>query len=358
MAGDRQVERYIRQRRKALDLTQAALAQLVGCAAETIRKIEAGRVRPSREIAQRLAEQLALPDEERAAFVQRLRGIDVQRDPRVHEGEPAALPLAPGTSLPASATELIGRQDQLAEIRALLASAPVRLLTLLGPPGIGRTRLALEAVAELWGHFAQGICFVDLAPVSDPGLVMSAIGSALGQGEGGARSIADAVKGYLRGQHLLLVLDNFEQVDAAAPQVAALLAAAPRLTVLATSRVPLHLYGEYAYQVPPLTFPPSATVLTVDQSSRYAAVGLFVARARAARADFVLTPENAAAVGEICVRLDGLPLAIELAAARVKLFPPEALLSRLAQRLTLLTHGPRRPPGAPANAAQRTRLEP
>ncbi len=244
-------------------------------------------------------------------------------------------------NLPAQPNAFIGREAQIADVLALLRRPDVRLLTLTGPGGTGKTRLALQVAADLLDDFADGVWFVDLAPLSDPTLVIPTIAQVLGVKEQGARPLRDTLSDYLRGKQLLLVLDNFEQVVEAAPDVAALLAACPQLAVLVTSRIALRLRGEHEYAVPPLALPDPAHLPPPEGLSQYESVRLFIDRAVAVKADFAVTNANAPAVAEICARLDGLPLAIELAAARIRLLPPEALLARLGERLKLLTGGPR-----------------
>ncbi|MFQ5794857.1 MAG: AAA family ATPase [Candidatus Bipolaricaulia bacterium] len=221
----------------------------------------------------------------------------------------------------------------------------MRLLTLTGAGGTGKTRLGLQAAADLIDDFEDGVYFVDLAPISDPGLVVSAIAQKMGvrEAEVGGRPLLDSLKEHLRDKQILLLLDNFEQVVAAAPQVAELLAACAWLKLLVTSREPCHVRGEHVFPVPPLALPEPdrKRPLAIEYLMQYEAVRLFIDRAQAVKPDFAVTHENAPAVAEICIRLDGLPLAIELAAARITLLPPQVMLARLGSRLKLLTGGAR-----------------
>jgi len=201
--------------------------------------------------------------------------------------------------------------------------------------------LSIQVGAELLEEFANGVFFVALASISDPDLVASAIAQTLGIKEIGSTLISESLKQHLRGKQLLLLLDNFEQILGAAPLIAELLATSARLKILVTSRACLHLRGEYEFPVPPLTVPDLRQLPSPEALVQYAAVELFVERARAVKSDFAVTDENASAVAEVCARLDGLPLAIELAAARAKLLSPHALLARLENRLKLLTGGAR-----------------
>jgi predicted ATPase/DNA-binding NarL/FixJ family response regulator len=248
--------------------------------------------------------------------------------------------------LPHSLASLVGREGERAAIRALLARPGVRLVTLTGPGGVGKTRLALAVAAAERDRLAHGAPFVPLAAVRDPALVLPAIAQALGVRERADQPLAAGLSAFLASREILLVLDNLEQVLGAAPDIAALLTACPKLTVLATSRAALRLAGEQTFAVPPLPLPnplrgaaPSAAELAGND-----AVRLFVERAQAAAADFALTDDNAVAAAAICQRLDGLPLAIELAAARIAVLPAAALLERLDHRLPLLTSGPRDAP--------------
>jgi predicted ATPase/DNA-binding CsgD family transcriptional regulator len=255
----------------------------------------------------------------------------------------------PSNNLILPRTPLIGREAEVATVQSILLREDVGLLTLTGPGGIGKTRLALQVAADLLDHFVDGVYVVLLAPISDPGLVSATIAQAIGVRESETHSLLESVQAFLRDRQLLLVLDNFEQVAAAATVVSGLLAACHRLKVLATSRASLHLYGEYEVVVAPLALPTPSDLTRSNPDSvaslvQIAAVKLFYQRAAAVRYDFVLTASNVQTVAEICIGLDGLPLAIELAAARLKIFSLSDLLASLDQRLALLIGGPQDAP--------------
>lgn len=238
-------------------------------------------------------------------------------------------------------TALVGRERELDELGVLLGRADVRLVTLSGPGGIGKTRLALAVAERLSVSFVDGVVFVPLQSITDSGLVLPAIAQALGVRAAGERALLEVLIAYLQPKQLLLVLDNFEQLLPAATALSELLAAAPRLTALVTSRVVLGLYGEQGYLVPPLQLADPQQLPSLTELVQIEAIRLFVDRARQARAGFELTPANAPDVAAICARLGGLPLAIELAAARIRMLPPQVLLARLEHQLELLTGGPR-----------------
>ncbi|MEK6283702.1 MAG: tetratricopeptide repeat protein [Acidobacteriota bacterium] len=257
-------------------------------------------------------------------------------------------PLSPGetavnvpNNLPVQLTPLIGRNTEALAVKKQLLREDVRLLTLTGPGGTGKTRLCLQVAADLLGVFPDGVFFVPLAAINDPNLVASTIAQTLGVKEVAGSDLMERLKEYLRERQILLAIDNFEQVVAAAPLLAELLNSARKLRVLMTSRSRLRITGEHEFAVPPLALPTAGQAVTPATLRRCAAVELFVERATAVKPAFALTDENARAVVEICQRLDGLPLAIELAAARIKVLPPRALLARLESRLKLLMGGAR-----------------
>jgi predicted ATPase len=242
------------------------------------------------------------------------------------------------TNLPTPPESIIGREREVSELSAVLSGDGVRLVTLTGPGGTGKTRLSLEIGRALLPDYPEGLYFVDLAPITDPSLVASTIAHTMGIREGGGRPPLDNLKDYLADKQVFLILDNLEQVTSAAPIIAGLLAAGPKIKVLATSRIPLQIRGEREVPVDTLQVPP-AGLTDPEKLLEYEAVRFFVRQAQAARPAFQLGPDNAEAVAGICRRLDGLPLAMEIAAARIRMLPPAALLKRLDHSLTLLIGG-------------------
>ncbi len=254
-------------------------------------------------------------------------------------GLAAALPFAPPSNLPAPLTRLIGREQEINTLSVLMQQSGVRLVTLTGPGGIGKTRLAIQVAANLESLFEHGIFFVALAALQDPALVASTLAKALRINDDGSRPLVESIKQQLRTQNALLVFDNFEQLLEAAPLVSELLTEAPEVKVLVTSRVHLHVYGEHEFVVPPLVLPDAAAAIDVVRQS--SAVALFVERAQAANQDFELAEMNKTEVIRICSKLDGLPLAIELTAAHSRSLSPSEILIHLDRRLDFLGDGPR-----------------
>ena len=332
---------WLGQQRKAQQLTQADLAGRLGYSVETIKKIEEGKRRPSRQLAEAVANWIGIADEQRMLFVQFCRDLAPTSPDVPWSVEPTAAATHRGLdTLPAAATTFIGRSATIRELDTLLRQPSVRLLTLTGPPGIGKTRLSLEVIPHVQDAFAHGAVFVPLSAVADPARLAAAIAQALGVRAAGGSALSQILQSYLHDKQLLLLLDNFEHLAAAALVVSELLAAAPQLKVLVTSRAVLHLYGEHAWVVPPLTLPDPQQLPPIAELRDYEAIRLFTERATALQPDFRLTAENAPLVAEICARLEGLPLATELAAAGIQVLPPQALLARLAHRLDPPVAGP------------------
>jgi predicted ATPase/DNA-binding SARP family transcriptional activator len=280
------------------------------------------------------------PEEESLRLIERIkRGETPETGAAAKERTRAEAEAKPKHNLPSQPTPFIGREADKGRASELLNDPHRRLLTLVGPGGIGKTRLAIEIAQVNIGSYEDGVYFVNLAPVTSAELIITAIADAVGFSFYGATSPKEQLFTFLQDKHLLLVLDNFEQLLTAAPLVAELLAISPKLRLLVTSRAALRLYGEQEYSVPPLSLPDPNQMPSIDRMSQYEAVALFIQRALAVKPDFQVTNDNAPAVAEICHRLDGLALAIELAAARTRLFPPQALLSRLSSRLQTLTGG-------------------
>jgi predicted ATPase/transcriptional regulator with XRE-family HTH domain/Tfp pilus assembly protein PilF len=380
----------LKRHRIAAGLTQEALAERARLAARTISDLERGlRPFPYRDTITKLARALQLSEAEAAQLqaaaqrhgAPRLPPADAA--PAAHAGgadapvgdhqrmgpgsalalarqlgepvEPSAemappsagqlrvvpFPRVATDNLPTPPTPLIGRDQEVEAVCALLRAPAVRLLTVTGTAGVGKTRLALAVAAELVDEVADGVWFVRLSRLADPGLVLSTIAQTLGVTDQSGRPLLATLCASLRDKRLLLVLDNFEHVLGAASEVSALLSATTGLQIVVTSRTPLRLRGERAYPLDPLPTPDPARLPPRDELTRYAAVALFVARACDVQPSFALIAANAPTIAAICARLEGLPLAIELAAARVRLLPPEALLARLSSQLKLLTGGAR-----------------
>ncbi len=319
---------WLRGRRRSLGLTQAELARKVGCATITIQKIEADERRPSADMARWLAEACDVGAPQRQHFL-RLARAGRNITPR----EQVALDLRP-TNLPRALPPLIGRERDLRIARKRLLQDGARLLSITGPPGVGKTMLSLHLGAEVLSAFEDGAFFVALAGAADAQEVAAAIARTLDVNEAGVAA-SRRIKEYLSGKQQLLLLDNFEQAVSSAPLVAELLAACPWLTVVATSRAPLRIRAERRLLIEPLALPQEAERYSPALVAQSPAVSLFIERAEAARSDFALTEGNADTVARICTRLAGLPLAIELVAARTSVLTPEALLERLGGAVLL-----------------------
>jgi predicted ATPase/DNA-binding CsgD family transcriptional regulator/transcriptional regulator with XRE-family HTH domain len=322
--------------RTAAALSQEALAERAGISARGIRDLERGARRsPRLETVRLLAAALDLDPPARAALAAAARLAGPAGTEPASASPDEIIP----AGLPVPLTSLVGRKREVATVVGLLRDPAVRLLTLTGPGGVGKTRLALRVAEDARDLFVDGVTFVPLASILDPTLIAPVIARALGVREVPGRPLVERLKASLAGQERLVVLDNFEQVVDAALLVVDLLAACPRLKVLVTSRVALRVSGEHGFSVPSLTLPDPALTPDASDLARVEAIALFVQRARAVQPAFSLTESNASAVAELCVRLEGLPLAIELAAARSKLLPPPAMLGWMGKRLDLLTTG-------------------
>ncbi len=316
---------WVRSLRKQLDLTQAELGRRTGCSAAAIRKIEADERRPSRQLAELLVVALQIPNAQRERFIHLARGLIT---PKGVSGQNTAL-----HNLPVLLTPMIGRSEELAFLCRWLRDPAIHLITLVGPPGIGKTRLSIQTAYTVLNDFANGVRFVDLAEISRADQFYLAIQRAFSEFSQYPDPAGEQLLNFLQEKSLLLILDNLEQIaEAASLEVDRMLQTCPKIKIFATSRVPLHLYGEYTYRLPPLTTPPPEAVAAPETLMNYEAVQLFTARVQQHDISFKVSAENAHTIIQLCTLLDGIPLAIELAAASLRRMTLEELWTMSLRR--------------------------
>ena len=339
---------WLKRQRMGQGLTREKLAGQIGCAVITIRKLESGERRPSAQICERLAEIFKIPAREKQAFLQYARGTADHLPLSTHETAPwQSAVRTPRNNLRPALTSFIGREKEVADVFAYVTNPSTRLITLVGPPGIGKTRLSLAVAHEALALFNDGVFLVELAPIEAAHQVSHAIVHALGLVEAPGIPSTERLQDGIGNKHMLIVLDNIEHLlDAIAGLASDLLSACPRLTILTTTREALRSPGEWLYPVPTLTIPTHAELAsgTVETFSHFSALKLFAERGRAVRPDFKLDADNVAAVTAICAQLDGLPLAIELIAARIRWLSAPALFSQLTDQFVLSADGMRAVP--------------
>ena len=325
---------WLKHRRRELDLTQAELARRAGCSKAAIRKIEADERKPSQQLAGLLARELHISEDEKKDFIQYARHILPEAGSSSSFIAKSEIPVgfhpeAFSNNLPAFLTHLIDRTLDIAAVYELITRDEARWVTLIGPPGIGKTRLSIHCGERALSHFRDGVWFVDLSAVLDADFVFPTIGRTLSHLDLPKSPTLEQLTIGLNGKELLLILDNFEQVEAAAVDIAALLKGCPKIKVLISSRVLLNIYGEYKYYVPTLSIPPKSAAREPDSLMQFEAVQLLVGRARQFQTGFKISDDNAQAIVEVCTRMDGIPLALELAAASLR----HMSLNELAQIL-------------------------
>lgn len=334
---------WLKLKRKALDLTRERLGERVGCSAATIRKIEAEERRPSEQVVERLAEIFKIPKEEQPAFLRFARGDWKSAPVETEADQPwRASGKSPRSNIPATTTSLIAREKEIALVHEYLSRDDIRLVTLIGPPGIGKTRLSIEAARKSLQDFSDGVFFVPLAALEDPTSIPSTIIQVLGYLEDGKEPAEKQLMMGIGEKQLLLVLDNCEHlINEIAKLTSFLLSTCSYLKILTTSRESLRVSGEWLYSVPAFDLPIEQASINIKNALQYPALALFAERARAVRSDFSLNAENLGTVASICSRLDGLPLVIELMAARMRFMSAEVLLDRLTNQFVLTADGMR-----------------
>lgn len=337
---------WLKRQRKALGMTQEQLGRQVFCSTSALKKIEAGLRRPSAQLVEQLAEIFNIPADEKMAFTRFARGGEWSAEFSRPIGNTSwyTSPKTTSSNIPATVTSLIGREKEIAEIQAYLQKEDIRLLTLVGPPGIGKTRLSIESARTLLPNFTTGVYFVALAPLENPSLMAATIAQTLGFV--GMRNITaeEQLKEGIGDKEMLIVLDNCEHLIEEVTKLASfLLSACSHLKILTTSRESLRISGEWLYPVHAFDLPDVASTINIETASNYPALTLFAERARAVRPDFALTPQNIQTVASICAQLDGLPLVIELIAARMRLMSPQTLLERMNEQFILSADGMRSP---------------